>query len=376
MQDVVIIGGGIIGLSVAWRTAQRGATVTVLDPSPGTAATATAAGMLAPVTELHFEGRELLALNLESARRYPAFAAELADATGIDVDLRPIGTLAVAWDAADLADLRRLHAFQESLGVASAILTSRELREAEPALAAGLPGGLYAEHDHAVDNRRVHEALLAAAIKAGVTIHEARAAEITRDGDRVTGVVAEGGERFRAEQTVLAAGPWSRDIPGLRGGEAPPVRPVKGQTLRLRAKGSLLNHVVRGFVKGKPIYMVPRSNGDVVVGATAEEAGFDVRPRAGAIYDLLRDAATLVPEVTEATFVEVSTGLRPGSPDNAPMIGAAAPGLIVATGHYRNGILLAPITGDEVARLIIEGDPSPVIAPFGPGRFVRTEVTA
>jgi glycine oxidase len=371
---VLIVGGGVIGLSVAWRAAQRGLDVTVVDPAPGSGASATAAGMLAPVTELHFEGRDLHALNLASARRYPAFAAELADATGLDVGLRETGTIQVAWDAADLAALRQLHGFHESLGVVSSMLTSRELRSMEPALAAGLPGGLWAAEDHQIDNRRLHAALLVAAQKAGVAFVADRVASAATAGGRVTGVTTESGERLDADVTVLAAGAWSRSIGGLPAEALPPVRPVKGQTLRLRVRSSVIDHVVRGSVKGNHVYVVPRADGEVVIGASNEEAGFDLRPRAGVVYELLRDAATLVPELTEAEFVEVSTSVRPGTPDNAPLLGASAvDGLILATGHYRNGILLTPVTADEIADLLVSGTPSDLIAPFAPTRFARAQ---
>jgi glycine oxidase len=187
-HDVLVAGGGVIGLAVAWRCAQRGLTVAVVDPAPGSGASWTAAGMLAPVTELHYEGAELLTLNVESARRYPDFAAELTASTGIDVGYRACGTVQAAWDAADLAELRALHDFQAALGVSSQLLTGGELRDAEPALAAGLPGGLWAADDHQVDNRRLHAALLAAAASEGVELVEDRVAEVeVRDG-RVVGV--------------------------------------------------------------------------------------------------------------------------------------------------------------------------------------------
>jgi glycine oxidase len=413
--DVLIVGGGVIGMSIAWRCAQRGLAVTVLDPAVGAGASSTAAGMLAPVTELHFEGRDLLALNLESAARYPDFVAELSDVTGLDVDFRRCGTVQVAWDAADLAALRQVHSFQQSLGVESSLLTSRELRTICPALASGLPGGLWAENDHQIDNRRLHAALRVAAELAGVTIVAAKVVEVltatgslpapaghvtagpgTADGDtangatadggmlrsnaagdrpaaRVTGVITDAGERFGAGVTVLAAGAWSRHVAGIPADVLPPVRPVKGQTLRIRAAPSLLHHVVRGSVKGNAVYVVPRSDGELVIGASSEEAGFDMRPRAGAVYELLRDATTLVPELSEAEFLEVSTSLRPGSPDNAPMIGASGlDGLVIATGHYRNGILLTPVTADEVTALITDGETSAVLAAFAPTRFRRS----
>ncbi len=372
MSDVAVIGAGVIGLSIAWRCAQRGMTVVVVDPAPGAGASTTAAGMLAPVTELHFEGRELLALNLESASRYPAFVAELAELTGVDVDFGLSGTVEVAWDAADLASLRQMQEFQASLGLSSRMLTSRELREIEPALAAGLPGGLWAQDDHRVDNRRLHAALLSAAQKAGATLVRERVESVQAEHGWVTGVRTDNGNRYTAGTTVLAAGAWSRGIDGIPPDALPPVRPVKGQTLRLRGPQGLLAHVVRGSVKGNPVYLVPRADGSFVIGASSEEAGFDSRPRAGAIYELLRDAATLIPEVGEAEFLEVSTSLRPGTPDNAPLIGRAGiDGLIIAAGHYRNGILLTPITGDEVARLIADGKADEILHPFAPTRFAR-----
>lgn len=359
--DVAVVGAGVIGTAIAWRLAQRGAAVTLIDPRPGAGATATAAGMLAPVTELHFEGRELLALNLESARRYPGFAAELTDRTGIDVGYRPCGTVQVAWDGADLATLRQLHEFQASLGVASLLLSGRELREIEPSLTPGLPGGLLAGEDHQVDNRLLHKAMLAAARAAGVELVTEPARRIGAAG------VSTDGRTIAAGHVVLAAGAWSRDLSdGLL------VRPVKGQTVRLRGEPGLVRRVVRGAVKGNAVYVVPREDGELVLGASSEEAGFDARPRAGAVYELLRDAQALLPVLNEAEFVEVSTSFRPGSPDNAPLIGRVEPdGLIVATGHYRNGVLLAPVTADTVTELILDGAEPELLKPFSPHRFTR-----
>jgi glycine oxidase len=185
----------------------------------------------------------------------------------------------------------------------------------------------------------------------------------------VAGAALVGGAHLFAGTVVIAAGAWSRQLGGLPPEATPRVRPVKGQTVRLRGPVDLLAHVVRGSVKGSPVYLVPRADGEIVLGASSEEAGFDQRPRAGAVYDLLRDAQSLVPELSEVEFVEVSTGLRPGSPDNAPLLGnGALEGLVLATGHYRNGILLAPVTGDEIAHLIVHGGPSPAIAAFDPRR--------
>jgi glycine oxidase len=382
---VIVVGAGVIGLAVAWRCAQRGLAVIVVDgdnPRPDAAAGAwhTAAGMLAPVTELHYEGRDLLALNVESAARYPAFAAELADATGLDIGYRTCGTVQVAWDAADLADLQALHAFQADLGIVSELLTGRELRGVSPILAAGLPGGLWAVGDHQVDNRHLRAALLAAASNAGVDVRHGTVSRIDATDDRVSGVALADGTRLAGDHTVLAAGAWSRHIEGLPDDVRPPVRPVKGQTLRLQAAPDLLPHVVRGSVKGHHVYVVPRANGELVVGASSEEAGFDTRPRTGAVYEMLRDATSLIPELSEVTFTEVSTSVRPGSPDNAPLIGPTRlDGLVIATGHYRNGILLTPVTGDEVTTLITDGKVPAILTAFAPDRFadvpsrIRTE---
>lgn len=362
-SDVAIVGAGVIGAAVAWRCAQRGLTVTIVDPDPSRGAWRTAAGMLAPVTELHVTETPLLRLNLASLARWPAFADELSDASGIDVGLRRTGTVLAAWDAADLAGLRDLHAYASKLEIDAELLTGRELRALEPALASGLPGGLHAPGDHHVDPRSLRSALVAAGERAGVRTVIAEATALRRVTERVTGVEFADGSVLYADTVVLAAGAWSAAVGGA------PVRPIKGQTLRLRLPEPTLERVVRGRVRGNPIYLVPRGDGRIVVGASSEEAGFDLAPRAGAVYELLRDAQALVPELGEAVLDEVCTGLRPGSPDNAPSIGVAEPGLVHATGHYRNGVLLTPLTADAVAAIMRGEDPPAEVADFGPARF-------
>ena len=367
--DVLVIGAGVIGTAVAWRCAQQGLRVIVCDPDPGAGASRTAAGMLAPVTELHYGEHALLDLNCRSAGLFPALAEELASLVDIDIGYRRCGTVVAAWDAADLAGLRDLHALQRRLGLESELLTARQLRAAEPELATGLPGGLLAPGDHQVNPRALHRGLAAAATRAGARVVRRAVQAIRMAGDQVVGADLTDGTRIDAGVTVLAAGAWSTDLPGLPPGALPAVRPVKGQTLRLRG-APLLQHVLRGAVRGQPVYLVPREDGRIVVGASTEEAGFDVRPRAGAVYALLRDAQALLPPVGELELVEVSTGLRPGSPDNAPIIGATGlAGLVVATGHHRNGILLTPVTADAVAQLIVAGAIPSHVAAFGPGRF-------
>jgi glycine oxidase len=371
--DVIVVGGGLIGLAIAWRSAGRGLSVTVIDPTPGAGACAAAAGMLAPVSELHYGERALLDLNLASAARFANWSAELAELTGHDIGYRTCGTVVAGWDGADLAGLRDLHAFQCELGLDAHLLTGRELRELEPNIAPGLPGGMLAAGDHQVDPRRLHTALRTAGAAVGVELLLSRASSAVLTGDRVSGVDLEDGTRISCDQLVLAGGAWIRDLAGLPPQVLPPVRPIKGQTLHLRGRSAgLITHVVRGSVRGCPVYLVPRDDGRVVVGASSEEAGYDTSPRAGAVYELLRDAQALVPQVSELELEHVATGLRPGSPDNAPLIGATElAGLSVAGGHHRNGVLLTPITADGVAHLLAEGAVPPDLLPFSPRRFTH-----
>ena len=375
--DVLVVGGGIIGLAVAWRSAQRGLSVTVLDPEPGRGANQVAAGMLAPVTELQYGEEELLRLGIASNERYAAFAAELSEATGLDLGYRACGTLAVALDADDRAELRELHAFQQRLGLEAQWLNGRECRSLEPMLAPSVRGGLLVTGDHQVDGRRLGAALVAACTRAGVVLHPSRAAGLTVDGGRATGVRAEDGTLLTAGQTVLAAGSWSAELPGIPPEARLPVRPVKGQILRLRMESHFgrpfLSRNVRALVRGGHLYLVPRANGELVVGATMEEQGFDTTVTAGGVYELLRDAHELVPGITELPLLETGAGLRPGTPDNAPLLGPTAlPGLVAATGHHRNGVLLTPVTADALAEYLVTGGLPAVAAPFTPARFDRS----
>nr|WP_104820744.1 glycine oxidase ThiO [Kitasatospora sp. MMS16-BH015] len=375
--DVLVVGGGVIGLAVAWRAAQRGLAVTVLDPAPGGGAVQVAAGMLAPVTELQYNEEPLLRLGMASNERYAAFAAELTELTGLDTGYRATGTLAVALDADDREELRELHAFHGRLGLASEWLTGRECRKLEPMLAPGVRGGLHVAEDHQVDGRRLARALLAAGAAAGVRLHRAEAAELLVTGGRATGVRLADGSTLTAGQLVLAAGCRSHLLAGLPAGVLPPVRPVKGQVLRLRippAYAPFLSRNLRAVVRGQHIYLVPRADGELVIGATSEEQGFDTTVTAGGVYELLRDAHELVPGLTELPLVETGAGLRPGSPDNAPLLGPTAlPGLTAATGHYRNGVLLTPVTADLIAEQLATGRTPELALPFSPARFSSPE---
>lgn len=372
-SDVVVIGAGAIGTAVAWRCAQSGLDVTLVDSAARRGAWWTAAGMLAPVSELHYTETTLLRLNLASVAAFPAFAADLAEEAGIDPGLRPSGTVIAAWDAADFSTLRDLHSFAVHLGLSAELLTGRELRALEPALASGLPGGLHVVDDHQIDPRMLHAALTQACRRRGVRFVEATAA-VDVVHDRAVGVRLPDGRRVQAPVVVLAAGSWSATIEGLPAPLRPPVRPVKGQTLRLRLPGGTpVSRVVRATMQGVPLYIVPRADGRMVVGASSEESGFDERPRAGAVYELLRDAQSLIPELGEAVLEELCVGLRPGSPDNAPILGTSAvPGLVFATGHYRNGISLTPVTATGITELITTGETPDLLAAFSPRRFAET----
>lgn len=372
-SDVLVLGGGIIGLVTAWRAAQRGIATAVVDPEPGGGAARVAAGMLAAVTELHYGEEKLLALNLESARRYPDFAAELTELTGHDLGYRRCGTLAVALDADDRAHLRELHALQQRSGLDSEWLSGRECRRLEPMLAPGVRGGLRVDGDHQIDPRRLAAALVAACERAGVVFHRAWAERLDVVRDRAAGVTLADGTELRAGQVVLAAGSMSGRLAGVPEALLPPVRPVKGQVLRLtvpRRYAPFLSRTVRAVVRGSQVYLVPRENGELVVGATSEELGWDTTVTAGGVYELLRDAHELVPGITELPLTETRAGLRPGSPDNAPLLGPSGlEGLLLATGHYRNGVLLTPVTGDVLAEVLASGRLPEEGRPFTPQRF-------
>jgi glycine oxidase len=373
--DVAVLGGGVVGLGVAWRARARGLSVCLLDRGElGGAASSVAAGMLAPVTEADPGERALLELGLDSARRWPAFAAELHALTGIDVGHTACGTLVVARDRDEAEALERELELRERLGLRAERLLPSAARRLEPALAPGLRLALDVPGDHAVDPRLLTAALARAAVGAGAALRpRTGVARLEHDGRRVTGLALVSGEHVAAAQVVVAAGSWSGALEGLPEEARVPVRPVKGQTLRLRdpVGPGLLTRVVR-FDGG---YLVPRGDGRYVLGATMEERGFDTAITAGAVHDLLRDAAELVPGVLELEIEELVAGLRPATPDNAPVLGAgpALDGLVWATGHHRNGILLAPVTADLVAAELAGVAPSHA---FGPERFARVAEAA
>ncbi|MGN6253763.1 MAG: glycine oxidase ThiO [Solirubrobacterales bacterium] len=366
--DVVFVGGGVIGLSCAWRAAQRGARVAVLERGvPGHGATRVAAGMLAPIGELSFGEPELLELTLAAARLYPGFVAELEEATGKDTAYEQVGALHVALDRDESAQLLRVHELQRSLELEAEWLPPRKCRELEPGLTPAFHGGVFAAGEAAVDPRALSQALVAALaaegaeVRAGVEVIEGifergRIAGVrTRkraDYGRSHYTYTDWDAEFRADAVVLATGAWSGAAEWLPQHARPPVRPVKGQVLELRRRGE--EPPARHILASERVYLVPRPDGRLIVGATVEEMGFDTAVTAGCVHELLREAYRLLPDVAEMELVDAIAGLRPGTPDNLPIVGRGAiEGLILATGHYRNGILLAPLAAQTIADLLV-----------------------
>jgi len=376
--DAIFVGGGAIGLSCAWRAARRGARVAVLERGePGAGATGVAAGMLAPVGELTFGEPELLELTLEAARLYPGFVAELEAAAGESTGYATCGALHVALDRDEAAELRRVHDLQRSLGLEAEWLPPRRCRELEPGLTPSFNGGVHAAGEAAIDPRALTRALLAALAAAGGEVRTG--AEVVAglfEGERLIGVRTAAGEELRAEATVLASGAWSGRAEWLPKEARPAVRPVKGQTLELRARDGAAP--CERILASERVYLVPRDDGRLIVGATVEERGFDTTVLAGGVHELLREAYRLLPDVAEMELLDARAGLRPGTPDNLPLIGPGAiDGLLLATGHYRNGILLAPLTAAAIAASLA-GEPLPAeIAAAYPARqsFVRHSST-
>ncbi|MET0539608.1 MAG: glycine oxidase ThiO [Xanthobacteraceae bacterium] len=375
--SVAIVGAGVIGLGIAWRLAARGVHVALFDRGgAGQGASHAAAGMLAACAEAEPGEEALIALGRQSQARWPAFADELRAFVGIDVDLRREGTLVIALTADDQARLQHHLVFQQQLGLPVQWMTASETRQREPHLAGKLAGALFSPQDHQVDNRKVALALRHAAEAAGAVIYEHRPVEaISARAGRVTGIVLDDGTEVAADRVVLAAGAWSRSIKGIPPELLPPVRPIKGQMLAFQDNPAmpLISHVVRG----PGVYLVPRNDGRLLIGATVEERGYDTSITAGGLLALLESAWRLVPAVEELTLAETWVGHRPGSRDDAPILGASPiDGLIYATGHHRNGILLAPITAEAITRLVVDDVVDNSIRSFGIERFAPVAAAA
>ncbi|MPZ65905.1 MAG: glycine oxidase ThiO [Pseudonocardiaceae bacterium] len=355
--SIAVVGGGVIGLSCAWRAAAAGFDVTVHDPAPGRGASHVAGGMLAPVTEAIPGEEDVLALGSASLLRWPDFAAELAVAAGREPGFRTEGTVVVAHDPADRAELDRLADYLTRVGREVEVLRGRALHRTEPALGPAVRHGLSVPGDLAVDNRALLAALLAACRQVGVQMQPSRCEALPA-----------------ADVVVLAAGAHGGTLHPALGAA---IRPVKGEILRLRARRGALpppSRTVRAIVGGRQCYVVPRDGGRVVLGATQYEVGFDDAVTAGGVRCLLDDAERVLPAIAEYALEETSAGLRPGSPDNLPLIGELEPGVIAATGHNRNGILLAPLTADAVLALLRGTPVPPETRPADPARLTCGQV--
>ncbi|MDX6586481.1 MAG: glycine oxidase [Solirubrobacterales bacterium] len=370
--DAVIVGAGVIGLACAWRAAKSGLRVRVIERAePGSGASGVAAGMLAPVGEATWGEEQLLDAALASHRMWADFADELADAGQAESSLLESGALHVALDADEAGELRRRFDLMRSLGLEADWLTGRECRELEPGLGPSAFAGVHAPHEAGVDPAAIVSALRRACLNEGTEI--VTGATVTGavwDGDAIRGVVTEDGAEHRAQATVLAAGAWSGSVSWLPEGAVPPVRPVKGQILTLR--GAPAEPVTGRIVVSERVYLVPRADGRLIAGATVEEMGFDTRVTAGGVHELLREAYRALPDIAELELERVVAGLRPGTPDNAPIVGwGSIDGLLLATGHFRNGILLAPLTAEAVAALLSSESPPAAMAVADPKRFVE-----
>ncbi|WP_158882147.1 glycine oxidase ThiO [Amycolatopsis anabasis] len=365
-QTVAVIGGGVIGLSVAWRAAAAGHRVSLVDPAPGRGASWVAGGMLAPVTEAWPGEEAALGLGEESLRRWPAFAAALAGDGG-DPGLSEQGTVVAALDRADAEQLDVLASYLCSVGREVKQISGRELRHVEPGLSGSVRSGLMVPGDLAVDNRKLLRSLYAAAKRRGVEFLEETAREIG------AGRVVIGSTALSFDSVVIAAGARSAGLhPALSGA----VRPLKGEILRLHTRrGSLPppEHTVRAVVEGRPIYLVPRAGGEVVLGATQYEAGFDETVTARGVRELLEGAERVFPSIAEYELTETTAGLRAASVDNLPFLGELEAGVIAATGHHRNGLLLAPVTADAVLALLSGAAPPAHAEAADPGRLRKKE---
>jgi glycine oxidase len=362
--DAVVIGAGLIGLACAWRARGRGLSVLVVDRArePVAGASGVAAGMLAPVTEADFGEEGPLRLNLAGRDRWPAFAAELEEVSGLPTGYRDSGALVVAADRDDAEALHRLHDFQRQLGLETEWLTPSLCRRLEPGLSPRIAGGILAPQDGSAEPGATAAALstVVEEMALGVEVEA-----IESDGGRVTGVRTSAGP-IECERVVVAAGAWSA---ALAPGDGPPVRPVKGQILELRVRGEMPDPVER-LIRTPRCYLVARSGGRVVLGATVEEQGFDTAVTADGVFRLLEAAWEVLPEIGELELVRARAGLRPGTPDNAPIVGPGEPGgLVWATGHWRNGVLLAPLTGEAVAGVLAGESLPDELAALAPDRF-------
>ncbi len=369
LPKVAVVGAGIEGAGAAfYLTTKHGIVPSLFDPDPYSGASQVAAGMLAPVAEAVYGEERLLEMMLEAAREWTRLDDALR-AAGLESGYRGGGSLLVASGANDVAEIERTYAYYQRLGLAVRRLRAAEARELEPALSPSSGPALYTEIDNQVDNRVAHRSLLAGALKAGATLENRRVAEVSRRGSTWVLIDDQGGEH-RADKVVIAAGVRSGEIEGLPSYMKKALRPIRGQVLRLRsAPGAGPSLVVRSLWDGRLVYVVPRTSGEVVIGASAEEVGFDATRKARSTYELLRDTFKVLPGLGEADLEEVNVGFRPGTADNFPILGEAEPGLYLDTGHFRHGILLASITGRWIAEAVADDKVPEGMGQFAPQRL-------
>lgn len=371
---IVVVGAGVIGLAIAWTQQRAGSQVTLVDPDPAQGASRAAAGMIAPTAEAYHGEADLAALMTHAARAWPGFAADLTGDSGRDSGYRTTRTLVCATDSADRGALTDLHALHRRFGLVSEALTTRQARALEPLLAPSLAGAFLMPDDHEVDPRTLTATLLS------VLPDPVRqpAVRVLREGDgAAVGVELGDGTRLDADAVVVANALGAAGLDGLPLDLGTLLRPVYGDILRMAPPGDWrepIGGTVRALVCGLPVYIVPRADGSVVVGATSREDG---RPAlsAGGVYRVLRDAIRVMPALAEFSLLEAMARPRPGSPDNAPLLGLLAPGLLLADGFHRHGVLLAPAAAAAATRLL-RGDPTPDLpdlAPFSPARFTPTD---
>jgi glycine oxidase len=370
-QRIVIVGGGIIGLSLGWQLLRRGRGVTIYDRGDaGREASWVAGGMLAPHSEVGFEEEDFLRVGAKSLEMFPRFIDELEEDTGRRVALDPHGTLIVAFNRDDMERIRRLYEWRQHLGLPVEWMLGSEAKEKEPLLSPKVTAAISLPDDKQVNSRSLVEALKEAFVKRGGRLEENAPVEsIEIRGDRVVGVATRMGIN-EATDVVLAAGCWSSRIGGIPETLRPPVRPIKGQVLSLRQNGDMnFTHVIRS----PDIYLVPKDDGRLIVGASQEEMGFDKTPTAGEVMRMLERGWEAVPSIYDLPLESIDVGLRPGSRDHMPIIGATTiERLYYATGHFRHGILLTPLTAYAMCDLVADGKASEYLASFDPRRFVES----
>lgn len=369
--EVVVIGGGVIGLTIARALALRGAVdVCLIERSSlGREASFAAAGMLAPQAEANSRD-DFFTLASHSRDMYANFAASLREETGTDIELDTTGTLYLALTPHDLVEIEKRYEWQAAAGLMVDILTAAQARELEPCINTTVLGALRFPLDVQVENRRLLSALTNSVVKLGVAIlTETSVESVKSEKDRITGVQTSRGS-ISCRKVVVAAGTWSSSIaiaPKTVGKPAVTIEPIRGQMISLDARPRLSRHVIyspRG-------YIVPRQDGRLLAGSTSEHAGFAKQVTAGGINAILDHAQEISPAVANLPIVDTWSGLRPRAPDSLPVLGPCdeIDGLFYATGHYRNGILLAPVTGELIAEVVVDGILSPLLGPFSPSRF-------